>query len=80
MFYQVIASLFFEAEDEARDFYHDCEVALPKSSTINLEDPNFEQGSITLLQCFHDEEPNRPCIALRGDATEYPPPTEPSPD
>ena len=64
MFYRVSADLLFVNEDEARDFYHDCENACPKSIIINPGQPNEEQGTITLQQCFHDQNPATPCNIL----------------
>lgn len=64
MFYEVIAHLLFTQEDEAKDFYHDCEVALPKTGFINPGQPNMEFSSIELMENHHDQDPNIPCVKL----------------
>lgn len=67
MFYRVDAVLLFTNEDEARDFYHDCEVALPKASVINPCQFNQECSTIGYHQCFHDEHPATPCDRIASD-------------
>lgn len=64
MFYQVRANLFFHDEDEAKDFYHDCEVALPKASVINPGTPEQECSTTERIHCQHDELPHEPCFIL----------------
>lgn len=66
MLYQVRANLFFASEDEARDFLHDCEVALPKSTVVNPNSQNLEFGSIELIENNHDQDPNQPCEILEA--------------
>lgn len=69
MFYRVIAILNFTVPDEGKDFYHDCELAIAKSNTINPGQPNEEKSSIEYHQCFHDENPSQPCLTLAQDET-----------
>lgn len=66
MFYQVRANLLFTEEDEAKDFYHDCEVALAKTDFINPGQPNEEFSIAELLENHHDQDPNIPCELLAG--------------
>lgn len=66
MFYQVRANLHFTEEDEARDFYHDCELALAKSSVINPDSENIEFGTIELIDNNHDQDPNQPCEIIQS--------------
>lgn len=61
MFYRVTADLLFEKEDEARDFFHDCELACPKSIIVHPGQPNEERGHCQLVHCRHDQDPNEPC-------------------
>lgn len=61
MFYRVSADLVFTEEDEAKDFLHDCQVALPKSSVINPGQNNEERSTILTQNCYHDEDPVKPC-------------------
>lgn len=61
MFYQVRANLLFTDQDEARDFYHDCELALAKSAIINSNSENIELSTIELINNNHDQQPNQPC-------------------
>lgn len=69
MIYQVRANLFFDKEDEARDFYHDCAVAYPKSIPVNPGSPNAELPTVELIENHHDEDPNIPCALIAS----YPP-------
>lgn len=69
MFYRVYAILNFTEEDEAADFYHDCEVAILKSQTINPGQPDAEQGYISLQHCYHDEHPGQPCDVIEDEHT-----------
>lgn len=64
MIYQVTANLFFEDEDEAKDFYRDCELAFEKSTTINPNTINIEFGLIQLLKNNHTQNPNEPCFLM----------------
>lgn len=66
MLYQVRANLFFFSSDEATDFYHDCEVALPKSTVVNPDQDNIEISRIELIQNNHDENPNQECAILQS--------------
>lgn len=61
MFYQVTANLFFEKEDEAVDFYHDCQLALAKTGVINPDAENIEFSVIERIDNNHDQDPNQPC-------------------
>jgi len=64
MFYRVTADMLFTEKDEATDFFHDCQLACPKSIVINEGQPNQERGNAVLQQCFHDEVPSNPCIVV----------------
>jgi len=67
LIYQVRANLFFTEADEARDFYHDCELALEKSQVVNPASPNSEYPVIDLIENHHDEDPNASCNLLLTD-------------
>lgn len=64
MLYEVRAKLFFEIEDEALDFQHDCERALAKSVVLNPDTPSVEYGTIERIENHHDADPNTPCHSL----------------
>jgi len=64
MIYEVRIRLFFDSEDEARDFYHDGEMAWPKSIPLNPDTPAQEPRSIELIENHHDEDPNAPCVVI----------------
>jgi len=64
MFYRVTMQLAFFKQDEAKDFYHDGEVAMPKSKVINPGQPNEEKGYIRLEKCYHDQDPVLACQIL----------------
>jgi len=61
MIHQVRANLFFDEEDEAVDFYHDCELAFAKSTLINPDAVNLEWSTIELIENNHDHDPNEAC-------------------
>ena len=61
MIYEVRATLFFTSEDEAWDFYHDCELAFPRGIDINPDQINTEYSIIELIENHHDEDPRGPC-------------------
>lgn len=69
MFYQVRANLFFAEEDEALDFYHDCELALLKTGLINPLAENIEFSTIELINNNHDHDPNQPCEVRKSADT-----------
>lgn len=69
MFRRVTATLHFTEPDEAKDFYHDCELAILKSQTINPGEVTEERGTIILEECYHDEDPVKPCHVLNMDST-----------
>lgn len=64
MLYQVRANLYFEEEDEATDFYHDCQLAFAKSTLVNPDSENEEASTIELIQNHHDEDPNGACNSV----------------
>lgn len=70
MIYQVNATLFFREEDEAKDFYHDCEKALPKAMTVNPDGENSEASIIELIDNHHDESPNASCFVREVKTSE----------
>jgi len=65
MIYQVTANFFFSEEDEAKDFFHDCEVAFPKTSIINPDAENTELSTALLIENHHDESPNGNCDLIK---------------
>lgn len=67
MFYVVKAIYTFTNQDEAKDFFHDCQVALPKTTPIPSVEPYTDPCPLTYHACFHDEDPLQPCVLL-GDS------------
>jgi len=65
MIYRVTMDLYFDDEDQANDFYHDGEVALPKSVVINPALPGQENGYIRLHQCEHELQPPLECTIIK---------------
>lgn len=65
MLWRVHTDLAFDIEDEAHDFFHDCELAQAKSVTINPGQPNEERGYSYLEECHHDDDPSTPCVKLQ---------------
>jgi len=61
MIYQVRAVLYFDGEDEANDFIHDCQIAAGKSITINPGQENEEHAFIEKIINNHDENPVLSC-------------------
>ena len=74
MIYQVRANIFFDVEDEAIDFYHDCEVAFPKGISVNPDTEASEFSIIELIRNHHDENPNAPCSIIARHTSQPPPP------
>lgn len=64
MIYQVQAQFFFALEDEANDFFHDCQVAIAKAITINPGQPNEQRSTASNQLCFHDLTPPGPCTIV----------------
>lgn len=64
MIYEVKARLFFDSQDEARDFYHDCELAFAKAIVCNPGAIEEEPSEIESIENHHDESPNAPCSRL----------------
>jgi len=75
MIYQVRANIYFNDKDEARDFYHDCEVAYPKGIDLNPDTVATEFSIVQLIENHHDESPNAPCDCIERLCS-YPPPPE----
>lgn len=65
MFYQVTVNFNFTEEDEANDFFHDCEVAYPKTAVINPGDLNAEPSWADLIDNRHNEYPTPPSVILK---------------
>lgn len=61
MIYQVTARMFFDSEDETKDFFHDCEIALSKAIVVNPGMPDQECSEAEYIQCHHDNHPPEPC-------------------
>lgn len=74
MFYQVTMTCYFELEDEARDFYNDGHLALPKATVINPNQPDMEFSIIELLENHHDVDPNLPCVLIEYEDNKPSPP------
>jgi len=70
MIYEVRARLFFDIEDEGKDFYHDCQLAITKSRTINPDMPDQEVGTIALIKNRHEHDPNEPCEIMFCQSTD----------
>lgn len=64
MIYQVTATMFFKDRDEASDFFHDCEVALPKATVVKLGQTDQECSRAVWDECHHDEQPPLPCEVI----------------
>jgi len=64
MIYEVRARFFFEQEDESKDFFHDCDTALPKAIVVKPGEPDQQCSTADRLQCRHDEHPNAPCTLV----------------
>ncbi|GAH38417.1 unnamed protein product [marine sediment metagenome] len=74
MIWEVKADFFFDDEDEAKDFYHDCEMAFPKTRTINPDQPDAEPSHAELIENHHEEHPHTSCILLESIESSPPPP------
>lgn len=61
MIYQVTAVMLFTRHDEAVDFFHDCELALPKATVIHPGEANQECSYSNFIHCRHDQVPGGSC-------------------
>ncbi len=61
MIYEVRATMFFDQENEADDFFHDCQVALPKATVVNPGQENQQCSETDLIKCQHDAHPPKSC-------------------
>ena len=74
MIYQIRANLLFDIEDEANDFYHDCEIAQSKTIIVNPGTPEAEHSLIEKILSNHELNPNQPSILLASKSNKPPPP------
>lgn len=70
MIWQVRATIYFDEEDEGRDFYRDCEKAMLKGIAVNPDSQNSEFSIIELIQNHHDESPNSPCDLVSSETNQ----------
>lgn len=64
MFYRITLDLSFHDQDAAADILDKALDHLSNAVTINPNQPNEEKGHITLQQCYHDEDPTKPCDVI----------------
>lgn len=69
MIYEVNARLIFANEDESKDFFHDCQLALGKTAVVNPGRPDAEYSSVQRILSNHDLDPNEESIVLESDTT-----------
>lgn len=62
MIYQITVNFFFSIEDEAKDFFHDCEIALPKTTVVKPGQPDQQCSEADRNDCNHDLTPPHSCI------------------
>lgn len=74
MIYEVNAKLLFASEDESKDFFRDCELALIKATVINPNEPNMEFSHAERLISNHELNPNEPSVLLEVIHNEPPHP------
>lgn len=66
MIYEVRARILFIVEDEAKDFYHDCEVAFAKGTTILADEEAAEYSITEFIENHHEDNPRQPCRLLKS--------------
>lgn len=64
MIFRVTAVLLFTKEDEAKDFEHDCVIALAKATTVNPGASYAERSFVEREKCHHDEAPTLSCETI----------------
>ena len=64
MLYRVHVLLAFTSQHPALDIINKALPHLPAAVTINPGQPNEEKGYIITEQCFHDDDPTKPCIVI----------------
>lgn len=78
MIYEVRATMFFNEEDEANDFMHDCFSALPKAIVVKPGETDQQCSEADFIECRHDTNPNEPCTLVQH-IDNCPVPPEPAP-
>ena len=64
MFYRVKIDLAYPGDTNPRAIEAHAETLLHQAVTINPGQPNEERGYIIIEECYHDEDPTKPCIVL----------------
>lgn len=65
MIYRITLDLSFPALAPADDIWDKAMDAVDQAVPINPGSDNEERGYLRLVECFHDEDPTRPCQELR---------------
>lgn len=66
MIYRIRVDLAFTDEDPINDIKDKVKDHLDNAIVINAGQPNEERGFITLEECYHDEDPNKPCKVIEN--------------
>lgn len=65
MFYRLVVNLNFSDQTDADDVYDKALDALELALIVNPGQDTEERGYLEIQQCFHDEEPTKPCVILK---------------
>lgn len=72
MFYRARVDLAFPNEKEANKAIEKAVDVLPFAVVINPATEHEERGYIVVEQCYHDEDPSKPCDKLLEHLVPYP--------
>lgn len=65
MLYRITLDLAFYDLDPAMDIWDKALDAVAQAVNINPGQENEERGFLKLVECYHDEDPSRPCLERR---------------
>lgn len=66
MFYRIKIDLAYPADTNPKAILAHTKGLMPGALIINPGQDNEERGYIVLEHCFHDEQPNKPCIVVEN--------------
>jgi len=61
MFYRIKIDLAYPEELNPKAILAHAKSLMPQAVLINPGQPNEERGYIILEECYHDEDPTKPC-------------------
>jgi len=66
MFYRIRVDLAYPQDINPKAILAHTKSLMPEAIVINPGQPNEESGSIILEECYHDEDPTKPCVLIEN--------------